>query len=336
TLLHILDKTCTPMGGRLLNRWMVMVLKDLEKIQLRQTIVEFFLKNDEKRNFVRENLEKLSDLERMAAKISTGKITPRQLLLVAQSLEFIQEIKSKLIQDKKIGFLIESIKDWEEVYQNLFQTLSAEPPHQLVKGNVFAEGISEELDRLRNLQNKGKDYLEDLRIRETNRTGIPSIKVSFNNVFGYYIEIRNTHKDKIPEDWIRKQTLVNAERYITEELKEYETQILGAEEKILSLETQLFQNLLNEMLQHLDELQKSAQIIAQLDVLSSFAELAENNHYTKPEINESSDLVIEDGRHPVIEKQLKIGETYIANSVSLVPNEQQIIMITGPNMSGKS
>lgn len=336
TLLHILDKTCTPMGGRLLNRWMVMVLKDLEKIKLRQTIVEFFLKNDETRMLVRENLEKLSDMERMAAKISTGKITPRQLLLVAQSLECINAIKFKLSKNKEIGFLIDSLKDWEDVYHNLFQTLSAEPPHQLVKGNVIAEGISEELDKLRNLQSKGKDYLEDLRIRETNRTGIPSIKVSFNNVFGYYIEIRNTHKDKIPADWIRKQTLVNAERYITEELKDYETQILGAEEKILSLETELFQNLLNEMLQYLDELQKSAQIVAQLDVLSSFAELAEQNHYTKPEINESSDLVIEDGRHPVIEKQLKIGDAYVANSVSLVPNEQQIIMITGPNMSGKS
>lgn len=336
TLLGILDKTCTPMGGRLLNRWMVMVLKDLEKIKLRQVIVGFFLKNDEKRIFVRENLEKLSDLERMAAKISTGKITPRQLLLVAQSLESVNAIKLLLGKNKETGFLIDALKDWKEVYQKLFRMLSAEPPHQLVKGNVIAEGISEELDKLRNLQSKGKNYLEDLRVRETQRTGIPNIRVSFNNVFGYYIEVRNTHKDKIPEDWIRKQTLVNAERYITEELKEYETQILGAEEKILSLETQLFQDLLNETAQHLDELQKSAQVISQLDVLSSFAELADQNHYTKPEINEGTDLIIEDGRHPVIEKQLRPGENYIANSVSLIPNEQQIIMITGPNMSGKS
>ncbi|MFA7688144.1 MAG: DNA mismatch repair protein MutS [Moheibacter sp.] len=336
TLLQILDKTCTPMGGRLLNRWMVMILRDLEKIRSRQIVVGFFLKNDDIRNSVRENLNKLSDLERMAAKISTGKITPRQLLLVAQSLESVNEIKSKLAPYKEIGFLANSMADWGKVYGNLFRMLSAEPPHQLVKGNVIAEGISEELDHLRNLQTKGKDYLEDLRIRETQRSGIPNIKVSFNNVFGYYIEVRNTHKDKIPEDWIRKQTLVNAERYITEELKEYETQILGAEEKILSLETELFHQLLNETAQHLDELQKTAQVIAQIDVLSSFAELAELNHYTQPEINDSLDLIIEDGRHPVIEKQLKIGDSYVANSVSLIPNEQQIIMITGPNMSGKS
>lgn len=336
TLLHILDKTCTPMGGRLLNRWMVMILKDLEKIRDRQIVVGFFLKKDGIRNSVRENLNKLSDLERMAAKISTGKITPRQLLLVAQSLESVNEIKSELTPHKEIGFLPHSIADWKKVYSNLFRMLSAEPPHQLVKGNVIAEGISEELDRLRNLQTKGKDYLENLRLRESERSGIPNIKVSFNNVFGYYIEVRNTHKDKIPEDWIRKQTLVNAERYITEELKEYETQILGAEEKILSLETELFQQLLNETAQHLGELQKTAQVIAQIDVLSSFAELAELNHYTQPEISDSLDLIIEDGRHPVIEKQLKIGDSYVANSVSLLPNEQQIIMITGPNMSGKS
>jgi len=336
TLLNILDKTRSAMGARLLNRWIVMILKDAERIKARHEIVDFFLKNDEKRIFLRDQIEILSDLERMAGKISTGKITPKQLLSVAQSLQVITGIKEKLANDKSISFLVNELNDWTEVYSNLLQTLSEEPPHQLVKGNVIAEGISEELDHLRGLQTKGKDYLEELRIRETERTGIPSIKVSFNNVFGYYIEVRNTHKDKVPDDWIRKQTLVNAERYITEELKEYENQILGAEERILSLETELFNGLLQNLLEHLNEIQKSARAIAQLDVLSTFAELAIQNHYIRPKIMNGLDLLIEDGRHPVIEKQLKPGENYIANSVSLVPKEQQIIMITGPNMSGKS
>ena len=336
TLFNILDKTRSAMGARMLNRWMVMVLKEVEQIKSRHEVVDFFLKNDEKRNFLREILEQLSDLERMAGKISTGKITPKQLLSVAQSLNLLVDLKSKFSKDKKIDFLINSIKNWNETADELLKTLSEEPPHQIVKGNVIANGISEELDRLRNLQSKGKNYLEELRIRETERTGIPSIKVSFNNVFGYYIEVRNSHKDKVPQDWIRKQTLVNAERYITEELKDYENQILGAEEKILSLETELFESLLNKMLVHLNDLQKSSNAIAQLDVLSTFAEIALQNHYVKPQINDSLDIFIEDGRHPVIEKQLKPGENYVANSVSLVPAEQQIIMITGPNMSGKS
>lgn len=336
TLLKVLDQTSSAMGARLLNRWIVLALKDAEKIKARYEIVDFFLKQDEKRIFLRENIKNLSDLERMAGKISTGKITPKQLLSVAQSLQIITEIKEKLAKDTSIQFLTNELKDWAATYNNLLKTLSEEPPHQLVKGNVIAEGVSEELDRLRGLQSKGKDYLEELRIRETERTGISSIKVSFNNVFGYYIEVRNTHKDKVPEDWIRKQTLVNAERYITEELKEYENQILGAEERIFSLETELFQNLLENLLEELPEIQRSARAIAQLDVLSTFAELAIQNHYVRPKITEKLDLLIEDGRHPVIEKQLKPGDNYIANSVSLIPKEQQIIMITGPNMSGKS
>lgn len=336
TLLSVMDQTKSAMGARLLKRWIVMVLKDVDSIKSRHEIVDFFAKNDEKRIFLRENIEKLSDLERMAGKISTGKITPKQLLSVAESLNIVTQIREKLAKDKSIQFLIKELNDWTEVYTSLLETLSEEPPHQLVKGNVIASGISEELDHLRNLQTKGKDYLEELRLRETDRTGIPSIKVSFNNVFGYYIEVRNTHKDKVPEDWIRKQTLVNAERYITEELKEYENQILGAEERILVLETELFQSLLSQLFKHLNELQKTARIIAELDVLSNFSELAIQNHYVRPNMTESLDLFIEDGRHPVIEKQLKPGESYIANSVSLVPKEQQIIMITGPNMSGKS
>ena len=212
TLLSIMDQTQSAMGARLLNRWMVMVLKDLNRIKSRQEVVEYFLKDDEARQFVREKIQNLSDLERMAAKVSTGKITPKQLLLLAQSLETISEIKEKFQESKAISFLINEIKDWTEVSRQLLSSLTNDPPHQLVKGNVIAEGISEELDRLRGLQTKGKDYLEELRIRESDKSGIPNIKVSFNNVFGYYIEVRNTHKDKVPTDWIRKQTLVNAER----------------------------------------------------------------------------------------------------------------------------
>lgn len=336
TLLDIMDKTLTPMGGRMLNRWMVMVLKDIQKIQERHKIVDYFLKNDDKREFLREKLKSLGDIERNAAKVSTGKITPKQLQILAEGLKVITEIKNELQDETSIQFLIQNLNDWTEVYNHLLNTLSEDPPHQINKGNVIAEGVSEELDQLRNLQNKGKDYLEELRKRESDRTGIPNIKVSFNNVFGYYIEVRNTHKDKVPEDWIRKQTLVSAERYITEELKEYENQILGAEEKILNLETQLFHELIQSLFTHLKSIQKSAITVAQLDVLSSFAQLAIENHYVHPQINDSLNLIIEDGRHPVIEKQLRPEDPYIANSVSLVPKEQQIIMITGPNMSGKS
>lgn len=336
TLLDILDKTQSPMGGRLLRRWTVMALKDSEQINERHDIVEFFLKNDEERIYIREQLSELSDLERTAGKISTLRISPKQLLSLAQSLETVNKIKQKLVKHKPIQKFINDIFDWEEVYTHLLNNLSEDPPHQLIKGNVIAKGVSEELDKLRNIQNSGKDFLEDLRIRESERTGIANLKVSFNNVFGYYIEVRNTHKDKVPEDWIRKQTLVSAERYITEELKEYENQILGAEEKIIALETALFNDLIEYLLPCLDEMQKTAALIAKMDVLSNFAEIAYNNHYVRPQMIVGSDLIIEDGRHPVIEKQLPPGESYIANSVSLLPGEQQIIMITGPNMSGKS
>lgn len=336
TLADIIDSTRSAMGGRLLKRWMVMVPKQLEEIESRLNIVDYFLRNDNQRIFIREQIGDLGDIERMAAKISTAKITPRQLLSLAQGLDAVTKIKQKLGQDKEIELLANNLRDWTEVSNHLLKTLAEDPPHQLVKGNVIAEGISEELDHLRNLQTRGKDFLEDLRIRESERTGISNLKVSYNNVFGYYIEVRNTHRDKVPDDWIRKQTLVSAERYITEELKEYENQILGAEEKILALETKLFNELLAYMADYLNEIQKSSSAIARIDVLSSFAETAISNNYIRPKINEGLDLLIEDGRHPVIEKQLPPGENYIANSVSLIPAEQQIIMITGPNMSGKS
>ncbi|WP_333662576.1 DNA mismatch repair protein MutS [Chishuiella changwenlii] len=338
TLLNVLDDTKTPMGARLLNRWMVMVLKDLKSIQRRQTIVEYFFDKADIRYDLREKLGQLTDLERLAGKVSTGKITPRQLLQLGQSLQLSKEIKTIAENSniKEVQDLFSKIENIEGLTQNIFDTLSDEPPHQIVKGNVIREGVSEELDKLRSIQFSGKDYLEQMCQRETERTGISSLKIAFNNVFGYYIEVRNTHKDKVPTEWIRKQTLVNAERYITEELKEYETQILGAEEKILAIENQLFIELLQEIITKLLAIQQTAKAIAFLDVLSNFAEIAEKNSYIKPTLNDGFDLKIQDGRHAVIEQQLPIGEEYVSNHVELNQDNQQIIMITGPNMSGKS
>ena len=338
TLLNVLDDTKTPMGARLLNRWMVMVLKDLKSIQRRQNIVEYFYKFGDLRYDLREKLGQLTDLERLAGKVSTGKITPRQLQQLAQSLKISEEIKEVAEQSniKEVADLFSRIEPMDHLTQKIFDTLSNEPPHQIVKGNVIREGVSEELDRLRKIQFSGKDYLDQMCQRETERTGISSLKIAFNNVFGYYIEVRNTHKDKVPEEWIRKQTLVNAERYITEELKEYETQILGAEEKILAIENQLFIELLQEIITKLLPIQQTAKAIAFLDVLSTFAEIAEKNNYTKPSLNDGFELNIKEGRHAVIEQQLPIGEQYVSNNVELNSDHQQIIMITGPNMSGKS
>ncbi|MFV0162521.1 DNA mismatch repair protein MutS [Empedobacter falsenii] len=338
TLLNILDDTKTPMGARLLNRWMVMVLKDLKSIQRRQNIVEYFSKFGDLRYDLREKLAQLTDLERLAGKVSTGKITPRQLLQLAQSLKISEDIKEVAEQSniKEVSDLFRRIEPIEKLTQKIFDSLTDEPPHQIVKGNVIREGVSEELDRLRKIQFSGKDFLDQMCQRETERTGISSLKIAFNNVFGYYIEVRNTHKDKVPEEWIRKQTLVNAERYITEELKEYETQILGAEEKILAIENQLFIDLLQEIITKLLPIQQIAKAIAFLDVLSTFAEIAEKNSYSKPSLNDGFELNIKEGRHAVIEQQLPIGEQYVSNNVELNSENQQIIMITGPNMSGKS
>ncbi|SFM76290.1 DNA mismatch repair protein MutS [Algoriella xinjiangensis] len=338
TLLNILDDTKTPMGARLLNRWMVMVLKDFKSIQRRQAIVDYFFSKGDIRYDLREKLGQLTDLERLAGKVSTGKITPRQLLQLAQSLKLSQEIKT-IGETSKISEIVDlftRIENIEPLNETIFETLTDEPPHQIVKGNVIRKGVSEELDKLREIQFSGKDYLDKMCQRETERTGISSLKIAFNNVFGYYIEVRNTHRDKVPEEWIRKQTLVNAERYITEELKEYETQILGAEEKILAIENQLFIDLLQNIITKLLPIQQTAKAIAFLDVLSNFAEIAEKNNYIKPNLNDGFDLKIKEGRHAVIEQQLPIGEQYVSNNVELNAIDQQIIMITGPNMSGKS
>ncbi|CAA0227000.1 DNA mismatch repair protein MutS [Tenacibaculum maritimum] len=338
TLLDIIDKTISPMGGRLLKRWLALPLKDMEQIKHRHELVNFMIEDEVFHEIVSYQLKQVSDIERLISKVATGKISPREVVLLKNSLKAILPIKeaaekSKNASVKSIGKLL---NDCEPLITKINHTLFDDAPVNINKGNAIANGVSEELDELRGIANSGKEYLDNMLARETERTGIPSLKIAFNNVFGYYIEVRNTHKNKVPEEWIRKQTLVNAERYITEELKEYETKILGAEEKIQSLEAALFLDLIQYVIQYVEPVQHNAQLIAQLDCLLSFASLAIENHYVRPVLDKSTDLEIIKGRHPVIEKQLPIGEEYIANDVILNRSEQQIIMITGPNMSGKS
>lgn len=338
SLLDILNKTASPMGGRLLHRWMVTILKDSKAIENRLNIVEFLVKNDSIREEIRTILAQLSDIERFVAKISTKKISPKQLRQLAESLDLVVDLQN-ITQNSKQNILqklFDDSNDLKSIATKIKDFLTEDPPHLIVRGNVIAEGISTELDKLREIQFSGKDYLEKMREREVENTGISSIKIAYNNVFGYYIEVRNSHKDKVPTEWIRKQTLVNAERYITEELKEYESQILGAEEKILSIENQLFSDFLEQLTNQIEFVQKVAHKVAFIDVLSTFAEISSINHYHKPIISDELDLIIKNGRHPVIEQQLPIGTDYIPNDTKLNKTEQQIIMITGPNMSGKS
>ena len=338
SLLNVIDKTISPMGGRLLKRWLALPLKDLKPIQQRQEQVQFLIENEAFFDTITYHLKQISDIERLISKVATGKVSPREVVLLKNSLKAILPIKkayeaTKNATVKMIGSLI---KDCKDLIDKISTTLFDDAPVHINKGNAIANNISEELDELRSISNSGKEYLDEMLARETERTGITSLKIAFNNVFGYYIEVRNTHKDKVPEDWIRKQTLVNAERYITEELKEYEAKILGAEDKIQLLEAELFADLIQFIIQYVQDVQSNAQLIAQLDCLLSFANLAKENKYVRPLIDESTDIDIKNGRHPVIEKQLAIGDEYIANDVVLNRTEQQIIMITGPNMSGKS
>lgn len=337
TLFDVLNHTITPMGTRLLRRWMALPLSQLKPIEQRQNTVDYFLKNTEKAEMLRHSLKQMADLERLCSKIATGKITPKQLTTLTDSLEAIQQVDELVGEDfsGKNEISIE-INPLPSLFEQLKNTLSEEPPHHIVKGNVIAENISPELDELRQILSGGKEYLEQMRQREIENTGIPNLKINFNNVFGYYIEVRNTHKSKVPQEWTRKQTLVNSERYITEELKKYEEQILGAEENILRLETQLFEELLQNIMPHIPAIQANAYAMATLDCLLNFAALAIKNHYVKPHLNQGFKLQIEDGRHPVIEQQLPPDAPYIANSIYLDDKEQQIVMITGPNMSGKS
>lgn len=338
TLLDVIDKTISPMGGRLLKRWLALPLKDVKKIQHRHELVKHFIENDSSSETIKFQLHQISDIERLVSKVATGKISPRELVLLKNSLKAILPIKKEALTSKNssVNKLGNEILDCAEVILKIDAALFDEAPVNINKGNAIANGVSEELDELRAISTSGKEYLDNMLAQESEKTAIPSLKIAFNNVFGYYIEVRNTHRDKVPEEWIRKQTLVNAERYITEELKEYETKILGAEEKIQELERQLFLRLIQEIIEFIEPIQQNAKIIAQIDCLLSFALLAISNNYIRPIVDQSTEIEIKNGRHPVIEKQLPIGEEYIANDVVLNRSQQQIIMITGPNMSGKS
>ncbi len=338
TLCTVLDKTISPMGSRLLKRWITLPLKGIAPINERLDVVEFYIKNPEFREEVSTHLSQVGDLERITSKVSVGKISPREVIQLKIALTAIIPLK-KICKESKESALVkiaDQLNPCDSIRERIEKELLSEPSSQVSKGNVIATGISSELDDLRNILNSGKEYLIGIQKREGERTGIPSLKVAFNNVFGYYLEVRNTHKDKVPEEWIRKQTLVSAERYITEELKEYESKILGAEEKILTLETQLFTNLVEGIVDYITSIQLNASLLARLDCLYSFSICALENKYFRPEINDTEILDIKEGRHPVIEQQLPIDEPYVANDVYLDSTEQQIIIITGPNMVGKS
>ncbi|MNZ03946.1 DNA mismatch repair protein MutS [compost metagenome] len=338
TLSDVLDHTASPMGARLLKRWIVMPLKDKKGIQERLDVVDFFFNNRELRDDLIGQIKQVGDLERLISKIGLQKANPREIVQLKRALHAIEKLKE--LTDRKDAQSLALISDQLDacvaIRERIEQQLQAEPPVAINKGSVIAAGVDAELDRLRKISFGGKDYLLEIQKREAELTGIPSLKIAFNNVFGYYLEVTNTHKDKVPTTWIRKQTLVNAERYITEELKEYEEQILGAEEKIQALENRLYAQLLVAIAEYIKPVQLNAQLIAKLDVLLNFAIVAEKNYYVKPVISDSKILDIKGGRHPVIEKNLPIGEDYITNDTYLDPKAQQIIIITGPNMAGKS
>ena len=338
TLLDIIDKTTSPMGGRLLKRWLALPLKNGDAIRQRHEVVSFLLENTKTYDTLTQHIKQMSDVERLVSKVATGKISPREVVQLKNSLEAMVPVKALTAHtdNEALQILSGKLHALEHLRAKIKETINEDAPVNVLKGNVIADGFHDELDELRGLAHKGKDYLDNMLKRETERTGISSLKIASNNVFGYYIEVRNTHKDKVPEEWIRKQTLVNAERYITEELKEYEAKILGAEEKILSLEQQLFGQLVSWMAQFIEPVQTNAGTIAELDCLCSYACLAKAHDYVRPNIDDTQELEITEGRHPVIERQLPLGDPYIANDIYLDRVEQQMIMITGPNMSGKS
>ncbi len=338
TLLDVIDRTLSPMGSRLLKRWLALPLKDIHKIRNRHQVVSYLKDNQEILQKIQYQIKQISDLERLISKVATGKISPREVIYLKESLDAIIPIKSLALDSKQeaVRIIGDSLHACDLLREKIKTTLNKEAPVAIAKGNAIASGVHPELDELRNIAFSGKEFLEGIEVRESERTGITSLKISFNNVFGYYIEVRNTHKDKVPQEWIRKQTLVNAERYITEELKEYETKILGAEEKIHQIESQLFEQLVSWISTYIKQVQLNATLIAQLDCLTSFAQLAIENDYICPILDDTFELEITNGRHPVIEKQLPVGVPYIANDVFLDRESQQLIMITGPNMSGKS
>lgn len=336
TLIDIIDFTITPMASRLLKRWMVFPLKEKTLIEDRLSAVDYFMKADTE--VLSTNIKEIGDLERLISKVATARINPREVVQLKKALTAIEPIKAycKQSNNKSLVQLSDHLNLCEIIRDRVAKEINEDAPITVSKGMVISKGVNSELDDLRSIAEHSHTHLQQILERETERTAIPSLKIAFNNVFGYYLEVRNTHKDKVPEEWIRKQTLVNAERYVTQELKELETKILGAEEKILALETKLFNDLVLSLIDYIPEVQINAQRISQLDCLLSFAELSKRHRYTKPEINEGYELSIKNGRHPVIEQQLAVGEEYIANDVFLDRENQQIIMITGPNMSGKS
>jgi DNA mismatch repair protein MutS len=338
TLLSVLDKTISPMGSRLMRRWLLLPLKDRKPVTERHDAIDYLIKKEDFANELEHNLKIIGDLERLISKVSVGRVTPREILQIRRALLAIAPIRSACSQTtyEAMQHLADQLNPCELIAEQIGRTIKPDPPAMVAKGMVIEDGVSEELDELRKLAFSGKDYLVQLQQREIERTGISSLKVGFNNVFGYFLEVTNSHKDKVPAEWMRKQTLVNAERYITEELKVYEQKILGAEEKILELESRLFNELVLNLSEYVQPIQLNAQLIARLDCLLSFARVAVQNRYVRPEMNDSFRLEIQQGRHPVIEKHLPVGEDYIANDVLLDNEHQQIIMLTGPNMSGKS
>ena len=338
TLLDVIDKTLSPMGGRLLKRWLALPLKDSTKIQSRHQVVSYLKENQDVLKNIQNQIKQISDLERLISKIAAGKVSPREVVYLKESLDAIIPIKTLALESPQeaVKVIGDSLHSCELLREKIKTVLNQDAPVAIAKGNAIAKGINAELDDLRAISTSGKEFLEGIEKRESQLTGISSLKISFNNVFGYYIEVRNLHKDKVPTEWIRKQTLVNAERYITEELKEYETKILGAEEKIHKIEVELFEQLVSWIATYIKPVQMNANLVAQLDCLCSFTQLAIENKYVCPELDETFELEIKNGRHPVIEKQLPVGMPYIANDVFLDRETQQLIMITGPNMSGKS
>ena len=338
SLIDVIDKTISPMGARLLKRWMVFPLKDEKPINDRLNVVEYFFRKPEFKELIEEELSRIGDLERILSKVAVGRVSPREVVQLKIALQAIGPIKEACMQadNASLNAIGEQLNLCPSIRERIDREVNNDPPLLINKGGVIKDGVSEELDDLRRIAYSGKDYLLKIQQRESETTGIPSLKIAFNSVFGYYIEVRNIHKDKVPQEWIRKQTLVNAERYITQELKEYEEKILGAEDKILSLETRLYNDLVLALSEYIPALQVNANLIARLDCLLSFANVARQNNYIRPQIEDSDVLDIRQGRHPVIEKQLPIGEKYIANDVLLDSTSQQVIIITGPNMAGKS
>lgn len=338
SLLNIIDKTISPMGSRMLRRWILFPLKDVKPIHERLDVVDFFFRNPEIKDLLDSQLEQIGDLERIISKVAVGRVSPREVVQLKVALSALEPVKEACMNsgEPTLCRIGEQINLCQLIRDRIEKEINNDPPSLINKGGVIANGVNPELDELRSIAYSGKDYLLQVQQREIERTGIPSLKIAFNNVFGYYIEVRNTHKDKVPQDWIRKQTLVNAERYITEELKEYEEKILGAEEKILSLESRLFNDLVLCLTEYIPPIQCNANLVGRLDCLLSFAKVAEENRYIRPVVDESDIIDIKAGRHPVIEKQLPLGESYISNDVYLDEDSQQIIIITGPNMAGKS